>query len=125
MDLDDNATCFIREFDITWSLRRRLHRRLGVNHQHRDCLGSAGADLLRGVEYRFALLYNHRFTASYAPDWKIFKSTLEEQKSLMPISTVLSRNITIPRWTAHASARSQASRSRSETRSPSVASAAR
>ena len=50
MDLDDNATCFIREFDITWSLRRRLHRRLGVNHQHRDCLGSAGADLLGGFK---------------------------------------------------------------------------
>jgi hypothetical protein len=33
MELDDNATCFIREFDITWSLRRRLHRRLGVNIQ--------------------------------------------------------------------------------------------
>ena len=50
MDLDDNATCFIREFDITWSLRRRLHRRLGVNHQHRDRLGSAGADLLGGFK---------------------------------------------------------------------------
>ena len=86
---------------------------------------SCAVDDPDSVEYRFALLYNHRFTASYAPDWKIFKSTLEEQKSLMPISTVLSRNITIPRWTAHASARSQASRSRSETRSPSMAYAAR
>ena len=35
---------------ITWSLRRRLHRRLEVNHQHRDCLGSAGADLLGGFK---------------------------------------------------------------------------
>ena len=77
------------------------------------------------VEYRFAHLYDLRFTASYAPNWKIFKRTLQEQKSLMPIFTVLNRNITIPGWTAHASARSQASRSRSETRSPSVASAAR
>jgi hypothetical protein len=73
------------------------------------------------VEYRFAHLYDLRFTASYAPNWKIFKRTLQEQKSLMPISTVLSRNITIPRCTAHASARSQTSRSRSETRSHSAA----